>query len=286
MLDYEWAVSSTQCVNSNYFDTNVNQQTCYSKNHEMVLDASRAISKLDFETQGFAFFDLALSESDLKALNQLDIDNSKFYTNYGELLLLETQLTDYIKSLSSKDKNNLLSSHIAQLISNISVNILEASGFPQALINVRSFLCGTDDGYFPNWHIDKSIAEVISPDKNSLEASCGIMFIFLLKGETTLFHPITVEQRDLFHLEANETAYTYGYDYNLTYIKGEGLDKMFNVSKASSAKFGKGSVHLAGHQCGTIHAVPPSKERLFINVFPGSKSDIEAMKKVIYANLY
>ena len=60
MLDFEWEVFSTQCVNSNYFDTDINQQICYSKNHEMVLDVSSTISKLGSETQGFAFFDLAL----------------------------------------------------------------------------------------------------------------------------------------------------------------------------------------------------------------------------------
>ncbi len=286
MLDFEWGFYLAECINSNYFDNDLNQQICYSKNHELVLGVSRAISKLDSETSGFAFFDLGLSESDLKVLNQLDIDDFKFYTNYGELSILDTQLTDYIKSLSSEDKNHLLASHLSQLITNISNNILEASGFPQALINVRSFVNGTEDGYFPNWHIDKSIAEVINPDNSSIKASCGIMFIFLLKGETTLFHPISIKQRDLFHLEANESAYTYGYDYNLTYIKGEGLDKMFDISKVSSANFGKGSVHLVGHQCGTIHAVPSSKERLFINIFPGSESDISAMKKVIHTNLY
>ena len=68
MLDFEWGVYLAECINSNYFDTDLNQQICYSKNHELVLDVSRAISKLDSETSGFAFFDLGLSESDLKVL--------------------------------------------------------------------------------------------------------------------------------------------------------------------------------------------------------------------------
>jgi hypothetical protein len=280
MLDFEWAINE-QCINHNYFH---DREICIDENLEVILGITEAISKLNTENEGFAFFDLGLSNYDQEILESLIIDDFHFYTNCGEEYLLESQMIDFIESLSTNNENKQISTHVASIITNISNDILYATGYEQALINVRSFVNGSGDDYFSNWHIDKSMEEIIYLDQTIIKNPCSSIFIFVLKGETTLFHPINVEQRDLFHLKANESEYTYGYDYNLGYIKGEGLDKIFDLSYTSSAKIGQGSVHLAGKECGAIHAVPVYEKRLFIGVFPGSKSNIKAMKEALRNN--
>jgi hypothetical protein len=267
-------------------NSTIENQICFNGDLANIQDITMAMSALDQNNTDFTFFDLGLSDYDIAILDQLVIDNMGFYTNYGQIYSLESEITEFIKTLSLNGLNNQSAVHVSSLINNISKNILNASGYESGLVDVRGFIEGLNDGYFPNWHVDKSIEEVIDINHQLKSHPCGSMFIFLLKGNTTIYHPTNPSLREQFYQLANESAYTYGYDYNLEYIKGEGLDNIFSINNTYSAKFGQGSVHLTGKECGAIHAVPMSQERLFIRVFPGISENIASFKEVVYTNLY
>lgn len=258
-------------TDQNAFNALIGDQVCFDKESSDIKDITRAISDIDQDTA---------------TLDQFVIDKMGFYSNYGQISLLESQVTEFLKTLSLNGSNNQSAVHIASLIYNISKNILNATGYDEGLINVRGFTAGLNDGYFPNWHVDKSVEEVIDIEHQLTKNHCDHMFIFLLKGNTTLFHSTSQTLREKFYLMANESAYTYGYDYNLQYIKGEGLDKILSINNTYRPDFGQGSVHLTGKECGTIHAVPESRERLFISIFPSTKENISLFKDVVYRNLY
>lgn len=85
------------------------------------------------------------------------------------------------------------------------------------------------------------------------------------------------ELRERFNLMANESSHSVGYDRSLTYVQGEGLDKLFDVKNSYSANFGQGSVHLAGRLHGTIHATPKGEERLLLIITPGDELVIKKL---------
>jgi hypothetical protein len=271
-----------ECINPDAFNAIKDNEICFDREFENILVIANAVSNLKSIEADFAFFDLGLTDYDKQILDSLVIDTPNFYSNYGKLSILESDVTAFVKSLSVKGSNDHASAHVSSLIVKISSHILEAIGYDNALIDVRGFIGGSNSGYFPNWHLDKSVEEVIDIHKKLKTPSCANMFIFLLKGDTTLYHPSNHALRAQFNNLAKETAYTYGYDENLRYyVKGKGLDKIFSINNTYWPKFGEGSVHLTGKECGAIHSVPMSQERLFIRVFPSSIENIIAFQDAV-----
>jgi hypothetical protein len=232
----------------------------------------RSINDVNSNNYPFSFFDLELSEYDKFTLSLLEInDGLDLFLSYSGKESWTEEVLDFLYSITKKGHEKV--AHISSIVINRVEQIILASSYYNAEIKIIAHN-RQEQNYFPSWHIDKTFAEesIIEAEQEQLQN----VFIFTLKGPSTLFQAASLQIREEFNSFASETSHTYGYDnYNNIYQE-HSLNQLFDINKSKSAEFGQGSVHLAGYINGTIHASPTATERLVIIVTPG---DIDLLKK-------
>jgi len=271
MLDFEWINDQHICPKPSLVEEPL--QTCSLTNHQAIFSISNSITKLQPDELSFAFFDLGLSEYDYYILSKIKITDSNTFTTYSELNNLQNKTADFLGLVLDQSQEDYIADKVATLSVRLVNNIIAASGHNDAVVSMIAYNDGLD-GYFPCWHIDKTQEEEI---QKQISISTQNVFIITLKGASTIYHVMDAKLREKFNLIANESSHSYGYDRTLTYVQGEGLDKLFNVKNSYSANFGQGSVHLAGFLHGTIHATPEGEERLVLIVTPGDELVIQKL---------
>lgn len=276
MLDFEWIYPPHECfaTDNKLLDT----QTCDMFEYEVTLGISKSIAQLD-SVVSFAFFDLHLSDYENYILSGIKIKDSNFLVSYSGLNGLEDQVMKFLSSVIDESQQGFISEQVAWLIIKLTSNIIGASAYNDAVVSMIAYNDG-EDGYFPSWHVDKTHAEEMNLQvRGSTWLDTQNVFIVTLKGASTLYHPMDDQLRKQFNAIASETAHTYGYGTDLRYIPKEGLDKLFDLNNSSSAKFGQGSVHLAGYLHGAVHTTPTGAERLLLMVTPGEEIIINELRK-------
>lgn len=225
--------------------------------------AQTAINNLSPQNS-FAYYDLQLSDQEIKILKSLKINTTDEYNNYGNLNALEPEVRKFIQSLSPKNKTTAEAA--SQIIVQIVNDIVQASGQETAWIAVRSFT-STSEYDVPRWHTDGYYYE---PRRGN-----PYKFALTLKGESTLFYRLPATERDAFSaLQRKGTEQNQYNRHALADLLGRSPEAL------SITKPNQGAVFIVGSDIAAVHSEPPiHEERLFLSVLPGSREQIKEWEK-------
>jgi hypothetical protein len=210
--------------------------------------------------KSFAYYDLQLSENEINALQNLKISETDSYDNYGNLKVLEPEVSEFIKSVGKGNETS--AKDVSQLIMRLVNDILQGSGQETAWVAVRAFT-PTSAYDVPRWHTDGYYFEPYEGNPYK--------FALTLKGAPTLFYRLPNDKREEFN--ALQCKGTEQNKYNR-----QELAALLEMSKEamSIAEPYQGIVFIVGSDNAAVHSEPAIKEeRLFLSVLPGSKKKIK-----------
>lgn len=211
----------------------------------------------------FAYYDLQLSDDEIKILKSLKINTIEAYSNYDNLKNLGSEVIAFLKSLNKE--NEATAEAASQTIVRIVNDIVQASGQETAWVTVRSFIPMSEYD-LPRWHTDGYYYEPRTGNPYK--------FALTLKGAPTLFYRLPANERVAFSaLQRKGTAEN---EYNrqaLADLLG------FSPEAISIARPTQGVVFIVGSDIAAVHSEPPiHEERLFLSILPGSKAQIKEWK--------
>ncbi len=254
-------------------------EICTADDQETIADISNASLYVKQNDFSFGIFDLRLSDYDKFILSQLVIESPFGMSNCDDFNNITKLTTDFMKQIEKGGKNDLIAVYIGKLVNRIVNNIIDASYYNNAYVFIRAFVNSDMHGesntsnYYKNtsldWHIDKTIEEIVSGVKNATYTQPDTIHLFTLKGASTLYQitNITVHKQFLEH--AYNGYMTYEHQCNLFACDPNSLVfEMFKDEEARSYDFGYGSVHLSGKEKGAVHAIPNPHNRMTVIVIP------------------
>jgi hypothetical protein len=212
-------------------------------------------------------FTLGLSEKEQKMLQQLrtnNADNLSEYNNWGSLHTLQSELVDFINSLSTD--NAAIALPIATTIHRLVTEIIESSEQGEtAVVGIVPYLNKPTGSA---WHTDSCPNNTFTRDKQETCLANEHLVVFTLKGPSTKFINLPVEQEDEFRAPQRSST-----------LSPSTMAMLDNSTMIYSAQFGHGSIFLLGDSHGAIHQAPSAHgERLFIEVYPCSASTARQVK--------
>ena len=209
----------------------------------------------------FSHFDLGLDVRVLKNFQNLNIQSTASYSNFGE----PDHICAEIKKFLGGQGNDIVSAQVAaEAIDTIVKGVLGAFQSESAWVSLRSF-SPTTEYDVPRWHTDGYYYEPFLGDQKKVVAT--------LKGAPTLINDLRGHLRQQF----NALFSVIPHDD----IEGrKEIAALVDSSKTSQAFPGQGSIFVAGSARAALHSEPPIKEpRLFLSVLPGSSVQIEELRK-------
>ena len=222
-------------------------------------------NKINFlgKENSFAYIDLRLTNTELDLIDQLTFSKipagaSVQYDRFGELDLLEEELSNFIKSIGNENIDVILT--VAEVISRTTQQMVNASNKDSAWVCVRAST-PTNEYDIPRWHMDGAYYGLNDPYPYP-----GLVFKFAatLKGNSTLLYNLPYEQRDIFKVHWNDRTF---------------LNNLLDLNKAESPNRGEGVFFVvANDKVAAIHSEPQIREnRLFFSILLGDKSEIEEL---------
>ena len=166
-----------------------------------------------------------------------------------------------MKSALTEDTNAI---YLSILITKLATQIISVSQYSDAIVSLIAYNNGLEPNS-PYWHIDKTHEEEVELKQD--EYNKQYVFLSTLKGNSTLYYPVDYAARTTLSALIQESSHSYYW-----------TNEIFNKSLVSFAKFGQGSVHLAGYKYGAIHGTPDGKERLLMITTPSNSNTIKNLK--------
>jgi len=224
----------------------------------------------------FTSFDLQLTVEEREIFESLQIKNLSPYNLYGSIEGKETEISEYITSLGNdQDK----AQYVAQIIINISKEILTGFDAPAAWITLRS---SHPNHQFdiPRWHTDG----YFYPPFEGLQYK----FAVTLQGPGTLLSEVTTATRNEYIKIYKEAWDTIKNSNDTTTIRERLIQHsnesrplfvpLFPQDKIVQATALEGILFTVGNQKGTatFHSEPSiDRYRLFMSIVPGTIEQIE-----------
>lgn len=267
-----------ECWNPYYNSSSIDFNEAFLA-HEL----QQAISSLSPQ-HPFEGFSLGLKPEEINILEHLHINRDLEYINYGDLQKLPTELKSFIEELGNE--NNLISSSLADIISNLVNNIVASSKQGDTAWVIVRGSTASDKFDLPDWHTDTCIGLNLGDlDKGCKDNEYNV--VFTLKGAPTLFYLMPDEEREEFSFKADTHNYAFKEGISPENQKQQELAKMLKDSSPVSVDFGYGSVFLAGdNNYGAVHTAPPiNEERLFIATYIANKDEIKQLEEIIRINI-
>ncbi|MES2219246.1 MAG: hypothetical protein V4501_12650 [Pseudomonadota bacterium] len=205
----------------------------------------------------FTTFDLKFSSAEQAALDEMNINYTKSYDNFGNLTALKNETKEFLKSLGQSDAGQI--EIISNLITNLVNTVISSFEKATAWVTIRASLT-TDTWDLPRWHTDGYYYAPYSGEQYKA--------VITLKGPGSLFYPLPNELRQQFNsLQLNPD--------NRAIIA-----KLLDPAKAISIDIKKGVIFIVGADYAAVHSEPPIHEsRLFLSIVPGSKTEIDELYK-------
>lgn len=203
--------------------------------------------------KSYVTVDLGLKEEELALFEKLDIQYQKDYSRFGNLEQMNEELPEYLRKLGNNDEE--LIQAVVAVLDKIVTNVMSAFDKPSAWVTVRAF-SPTTDYDMPRWHTD---GYYYGP-------YYGAQFKFgaALKGNQTLFYPMTEELHQVYRQHWNDREF---------------LSMYFDVKDAETAERGQGAFFVVGNaNLSALHSEPRiDTQRLFISIVPGQVCEIEEL---------
>jgi hypothetical protein len=208
----------------------------------------------------FYYYDLQLSDHEIKILKSLRINTTKEYSNYGNLKDLSSEVRAFLRSLNKE--NEAIAEAAPQIIVRIVNDIVQASGQETAWVAVRSFI-PTSEYDVPRWHQDGYYYAPYEGDPYK--------FAITLKGPATLFYKLPSDLKEKFLTLTREGNEKNGYNRQALAT----LLKPFKETISIPQPY-QGPIFVVGSDNAAVHSEPSiHEERLFLSVLPGSKAQIK-----------
>ncbi len=226
---------------------------------------SEMVSKISLlgEENSFVYIDLSLTPENLDLIDQLKFDllpegASTQYNRYGDLHLINDELSIFFKEIGNNDQNVI--SVVAEVIAKTTQQVVRASNKDSAWLSVR---VSKPNSFYdiPRWHVDGQYYGFNNPSPNP---ELIFKFAATLKGSSTLLYNLPHEQRDIFIEHCEDRQF---------------LSEFLDLNKAESPKRGEGVIFVvANDKIAAVHSEPPVHEnRLFFSILLGDKSEIEEL---------
>lgn len=256
-----------------FFHSHNNQthsfEWCSLADDEIISAVSQAANSLDKEDYSFAFYELGLSQHEKNLLNQIDISVHN-YDSIFNIFDMTKRIESFVKSISLNNTNNVIALDAASIISRIVHNIIDSSGFEHASVFMTSVLDTSilDNKRF-DWHVDKTLEEVINP--NCTSQAKQLIYLFTLRGEHTLYYQADYK----FHEEFIKSTFSTRLSFGCYEDECKMMDAV-DPSHLTSAEYGQGSVHAIGKDHGALHMAPIPHKRIIGIVVPAKQDVLES----------
>ncbi len=230
----------------------------------------------DLLQNSYSFVDLGISNRDMAVFDQLTICGGGHLNRYGNLDLLKEEIPKFLLLIGNE--NEELVKEASQAICKIVSDVTDAFGKETAWICIRA---SEPESHFdiPRWHMD---GPFFSP-----RYAPQYKFAAALKGNQTLFYPLTSDTRKMFCDRDRVMNSIDKGSFNLqTYLKRVeeeriALSELFDVKNAESAPKGYGAFFIAADQnFSALHSEPKfDSPRLFISILPGHECEIKELEE-------
>lgn len=271
MQQYEDISCSGDCSNINDYNM---FNICYLEDRALSETIIESLTKVESDLSEFAFIDYQLSLVENNALQKINVEMPLAIPFYSDLPGNYNNIKDLITFFLMKDQDEENADILTKLIFRNLRSISSSSGFPHLFAELRAY--NHKSLHFPDWHVDKSRSEIFI-ENNTESFEHDQIYLFTLKGKTTLYQHSTKQLRDEFFEIASPSEFSYGYSASLPFSSGGKLDRLFNVTDAISPQIGQITLHLAGYEKGVIHSGPglgENEQRLVIIAKPLNKEDL------------
>lgn len=209
--------------------------------------------------QSFVCFDLNLSRAEKAALRKLQVSETSSYDNFDRHDVIET---DARRFLESQGNGADLARQGAKTIAQSVQRIMAAMKAEAAWVTLRASV-PTDAYDTPRWHQDGYFYAPFEGDQRKAAVT--------LKGSGTLFKNMPDSLRDAFNKFR-------GLPPDMEVRKQ--VDALVGHIPTETVKPGEGAFFVVGSPRGAVHSEPPTHEqRLFLSVVPGSKDQIEELRR-------
>lgn len=212
----------------------------------------------------FAYYDLQLSNQEIKILKSLKINSTEEYNNYGNLKDLESGVSSFLKSLNKE--NDITAEAVSQIIVRIVNDIVQASGQETAWVAVRSST-PTSAWDVPRWHQDGYYYEPRTGNPYK--------FAITLKGPATLFYKLPSDLKEKFLTLTRKGTEKNGHNREALATLLKPFKKAISIPQPY-----QGAIFVVGSDNAAVHSEPPiHEERLFLSILPGSREQIKEWKE-------
>lgn len=218
-------------------------------------------SKTRLEPQNYyEIFEITYSKNEIKCINEFNIKNNIDYEYFGSVQI--DTLNDFLNSVGENTQETV--NNFEKIIINIIEIVLLGYKLDHFCLFIRTYTKESID-YLPRWHKDDNLFESQSK------------FITVLKGPGTLF------------ISSDETANNIFMDLENKIIKSNKITIYDNYNKYINDKLkifnkfqpnnNQGIIFFMGNDC-PIHSEPNIiNDRFFISIIPGTKDQINDLKK-------
>jgi hypothetical protein len=255
--------------------------SCFIHEEARINEIYDSVTNLDNGAQ-FSFYDLKLSEKEIRSISLLDIIHDSNIVVYTSEVNIEEYFYEVIdgKLQQNGEENTVdISTTISKLIARLVSNILSVTNHNNAEIIFKTEKANADNeendySKCVYWHIDKSHGEILKNNDNifNFPISNEIRqkaFIISLSGDPTIYTEVSSQQRDDFFNIANTTEFFYGHNVQANCAERDQINQLFYRQKATMARNGYGSVHIKGYD-GAMHAAPTlfNESRIVLLITP------------------
>ncbi len=226
---------------------------------DSIKDIRTAVKSLETGAS-FSFYDLHLSDQELKDLQSLQIKTADQYDNFGKIDAFPQELRAFLKKVGPNEEGAI--EKASKIIERMVSQLVVASGQEAAHICMRATVPSPAFDTL-RWHVDGYYYE---PRTHQYK------FVVSLKGPPTLFYKPSLSTREKFLTLLNEDI-----SYQMDAKKRQILADLLNdPSQRFQAESTQGSAFVVGDEAvAAVHSEPPMPvERLFISVIPGTKEQI------------
>ena len=238
----------------------------------------------------FKIFNINYNKSEIETINNMSLDKSKTYTYFGSIkTFIDHSIKDFLSDLGTNNK--YLVNRMEKIILNILKKVLEGYMMEYFWLDIR-VTQPTNSYDISRWHKDGKYFI----DNDMKQLSMDSKFVTVLKGPGTLLIKSTKsinkiyktindkEREEKRNFPYNDTKNEYnlvmqrkiGEKYRLIYAKRFDKKKIIQPTNNMSAILFSGDDIIKG----ALHSEPKKDTpRMFISILPGSKKDIEELKK-------
>ena len=242
----------------------------------MKLDSKKIKKYLDTGNPEFKLFSMNYTDSQKDVIKNFILESEDFFRYYGSIERINDSLEKFLSSIGTNTSLNIKT--MAKLVVNIIKKVLKGYNMSHFWLAIR-ITEPNNNFIIPRWHKDGNYFA-----SNSITAK----FITVLKGPGTLLIRLNKKVNDIYNKisekEINEIRPTSTFEeekkiarkYRLILAKKLADEKIIQVKNS------QGLVFLAGSPMdnAALHSEPNmDQHRMFISIVPGSKKNIEELKK-------